>query len=52
MYCVGNKVVHPMHGAGIIKDLKKINVGGIEREYYVVRFVVGNMVSDIPVDSC
>ena len=23
MYCIGDKVVHPMHGAGIIKDMKK-----------------------------
>ena len=52
MYCIGDKVVHPMHGAGIIKDLKKIMLGGVEREYYVVCFIVGNMISDIPVDGC
>lgn len=52
MYCIGDKVVHPMHGAGIIKDMKKIVLGGVEREYYVVCFIVGNMTSDIPVDNC
>lgn len=52
MYNVGDKVVHPMHGAGIIKDLKKMVLGGVEREYYVVCFIVGNMISDIPVESC
>lgn len=52
MYCIGDKVVHPMHGAGIIKDLKKIVLSGVEREYYVVCFIVGNMISDIPVDGC
>lgn len=52
MYCVGDKVVHPMHGAGIIKDLKKITLGGVEREYFVVCFAVGSMISDIPVDGC
>jgi CarD family transcriptional regulator len=52
MYCVGDKVVHPMHGAGMIKDLKKMFLGGVEREYYVICFAVGNMISDIPVDSC
>lgn len=52
MYCIGDKVVHPMHGAGIIKDMKKIMLGGVEREYYMVCFIVGNMISDIPVDSC
>lgn len=52
MYCIGDKVVHPMHGAGIIKDKKKIMLGGVEREYFVVCFIVGNMISDIPIDSC
>lgn len=52
MYCIGDKVVHPMHGAGIINDIKKIIVGGVEREYFVICFIVGNMISDIPVDSC
>lgn len=52
MYCVGDKVVHPMHGAGIIKNMKKITIGGIERDYYEVCFAVGSMISDIPVDGC
>ena len=52
MYCIGDKVVHPMHGAGIIKDIKKIVLCGVEREYFVICFIVGNMISDIPVDSC
>ncbi len=52
MYSIGDKVVHPMHGAGIIKDIKKIVLAGVEREYYVVCFIVGNMISDIPVDGC
>lgn len=52
MYCIGDKVVHPMHGAGIIKDMKKIILAGVERDYYVVCFAVGSMISDIPVDGC
>lgn len=52
MYNIGDNVVHPMHGAGTIKDMKKIVLGGVEREYYVVCFAVGNMISDIPVDGC
>ncbi len=52
MYCIGDKVVHPMHGAGIIKDMKKIMLSGVERDYYVVCFAVGSMISDIPVDGC
>lgn len=52
MYSIGDKVVHPMHGAGIIKDMKKIMLAGVVRDYYVVCFAVGSMISDIPVDGC
>lgn len=52
MYSVGEKVVHPMHGAGIVQGLKQIELGGVAREYYVVSFALGTMISDIPVDSC
>lgn len=52
MYSIGDKVVHPMHGAGIIKDMKEIELGGVKRDYYVVCFAVGNMISDVPVDGC
>ncbi|MBQ3426054.1 MAG: CarD family transcriptional regulator [Clostridia bacterium] len=52
MYSIGDKVVHPMHGAGTIKDMKEIELGGVKRDYYVVCFAVGNMISDIPVDGC
>lgn len=52
MYCIGDRVVHPMHGAGIIKDMKEIEISGVKREYYVVCFAVGSMISDIPVNGC
>ena len=52
MYSIGDKVVHPMHGAGIIEDIKEIELAGQKRTYYSVRFAVGNMVTNIPIDSC
>lgn len=52
MYQIGDRVVHPMHGAGIIKDMRTMVIGGMEREYYVVQFAVGSMISDIPVEGC
>lgn len=52
MYNIGDKVVHPMHGAGIVKDMRSMVIGGKKREYYVVQFAVGNMISDIPVEGC
>lgn len=51
MYCVGDKVVHPMHGAGTIEEIKEMELVGKKRQYYVVRFAIGNMVTNIPIDS-
>lgn len=52
MYGIGDKVVHPMHGAGVIEDIKEIELAGVKRQYYSVRFAVGNMVTNIPIDNC
>ncbi len=52
MYSIGDKVVHPMHGAGVIEDIKEIEMAGTKRRYYSVRFAVGSMMTNIPIDSC
>lgn len=51
MYAVGDKVVHPMHGAGIIEEIKEIEIVGNKRQYYTVRFAMGNMSANIPVEN-
>ena len=51
MYCVGDKVVHPMHGAGTIEEIKEMEIVGKKRQYYVVRFAIGNMVTNVPLES-
>ena len=38
MYSVGDKVVHPMHGAGTIEEIKEIEIVGKKRQYYVLKF--------------
>lgn len=52
MYSVGDKVVHPLHGAGTIEEIKIIEIVGKKRQYYVVRFAIGNMVTNIPIENC
>lgn len=52
MYNVGDKVVHPMHGAGTIEEIKEIEIVGEKRQYYVLSFAIGNMVTNVPIDSC
>lgn len=51
MYSIGDKVVHPLHGAGIIEDIKEMELARVKRKYYVVRFAIGNMVTNIPIEN-
>lgn len=51
MYSVGDKVVHPMHGAGTIEEIRQIEIAGKKRKYYSVKFAVGSMITNIPIDN-
>ena len=44
MFCIGDKVVHPMHGAGIISDVVREKIAGTVQDYYVFRMSVGGLV--------
>jgi CarD family transcriptional regulator len=48
MFSVGDQVVHPMHGAGIIDDIVQEKVSGIIKEYYVFKMPVGGLILKIP----
>ena len=52
MYLVGDKVVHPMHGAGIIEGVTEERVSGRKASYYVFRMPVGGLVLKIPTENC
>lgn len=51
MFCIGDKVVHPMHGAGTIADIVREKVAGSIQDYYVFRLSVGGLVLKIPLLS-
>ena len=52
MFRQGDKIVHPMHGAGIVENIVEQKVNGVTREYYVLKLPVRSMVVMIPVDNC
>ena len=52
MFCVGDKIVHPMHGAGIVESIVQKKVNGVSREYYVLKLPVRSMLVMIPTDNC
>lgn len=50
MFSVGDRIAHPMHGAGIIDSIVTRKLNGAEKDYYVLKLPVGDMLVMIPVD--
>ncbi len=48
MFDIGDKVVYPMHGAGIIEGIEEREILGEKQSYYILRFPVGDMKVMIP----
>ncbi len=51
MYNIGDKIVYPMHGAGIIESIEEKEILGQRQNYYVVKIPVGDMKVMIPTDN-
>ena len=52
MFQVGDKVVHPMHGAGVIDSIVEERIQGKTQAYYVFHMPVSGLVLKIPVANC
>ena len=48
MFSIGERVVHPMHGAGVIDDIVEERIAGVRQEYYVFKMPVGGLILKIP----
>lgn len=48
MFSVGDKIVYPMHGAGVIESIEEKEILGQKQDYYVVKMPVGDMKVMIP----
>jgi CarD family transcriptional regulator len=51
MFNIGDKVVYPMHGAGIIESIEEKEILGNKQKYYIMRMPIGNMKVMIPLES-
>lgn len=51
MFRVGDKVVYPMHGAGVIESIEEKEVLGSKHRYYVMRLPIGDLKVMIPTDN-
>lgn len=52
MYQVGDRIVYPMHGAGVIEAIEEKTILGEKKNYYIVRIPLGNMKVLVPIDNC
>jgi CarD family transcriptional regulator len=51
MFVIGDRIVYPMHGAGIIEAVEERRILGETRRYYILNIAFGDMKIMIPCDS-
>lgn len=51
MYNIGDKVVYPIHGAGIIEAIETKEILGTKREYYILNLPVNNLRIMLPCET-
>ena len=52
MYKIGDKIAHPLHGAGTISAIESRRINGTNRDYYLMHIPVGDMTVMIPTETC
>lgn len=52
MFAIGDKVVYPMQGAGIIEKIESQHILGEDREYFVLKTPYSDMKIMVPVRTC
>ena len=52
MYSIGDKIVYPMHGAGVIESIEKKDFQGKKQDYYIMRMPTGAMTVMLPALTC
>ncbi|WP_352419806.1 CarD family transcriptional regulator [Proteiniborus sp.] len=51
MFNIGDKIVYPMHGAGIIIAIEEKEILGKKRKYYIMKMPMGDMKVMVPIDN-
>ncbi|MDR7871434.1 MAG: CarD family transcriptional regulator [Tissierellaceae bacterium] len=51
MFNIGDRIVYPMHGAGIIENIETREILGEERKYFIMKMPIGEMKVMVPVDN-
>lgn len=51
MFSAGDKILYPMHGAGIVHKIETRDILGERRQYYILKLPFNDMDVMIPVDN-
>lgn len=51
VFNIGDKVVYPMHGAGVIEAIEEQEVLGETKQYYIMRLPIGELKVMIPLKN-
>ncbi len=51
MFNIGDKVVYPMHGAGIIESIEEKEISGEKLRYYIIKLPMGEMKAMVPLNK-
>nr|WP_115509733.1 CarD family transcriptional regulator [Peribacillus acanthi] len=51
MFQIGDSIVYPMHGAGVIEGIEEKEVLGETKQYYMIRMPINNMQVMIPMGN-
>lgn len=51
MFDIGDKIVYPMHGAGIIEGIEEKEILGEKKKYFIMKMPMGDMKVMVPMDN-
>ena len=51
MFAAGDRVVYPLHGGAIVKDIEERNQDGMNVKYYILQMLFESMTVSVPVTS-
>jgi CarD family transcriptional regulator len=51
MFNIGDKVVYPMHGAGVIESIEEKEILGQKQKYYIMKMPIGDIQVMVPTSN-
>lgn len=51
MFEIGDKIVYPMHGAGVIDSIEKREFLGEEKDYFILKMPIGELDISVPTSN-